>query len=363
MQRKAIFIAATGQHVGKTTICLGLIAALKKYFPRLGFMKPVGQQHERVAGGLRVDKDVILFKEFFNLSSHYADMSPVIFPSGFTRDYLDGKIDLIPLKNRILSSFDKVTHESDFTIVEGTGHVGVGSIVDLNNADVASLLGVDVVLIAKGGVGSAFDELSLNKFLCDQKGVTIRGVILNRVYPEKRAMVEHYMTKALKQWGIPLIGCLPFDRLLNTPSLEDFGILFNTSFLSGEQHHSLHFETIRLVASSIETSKELALPNQLIVTPASREDIILALLDHHSSHGSLLKPDYGLILTGFYPPSSTLVEKLKHAEIPALYAAKTSFEVMQLMTSFTAKIRKEDISKIEQAIQLVENNLNFSYLT
>ena len=43
--RKAIFVAATGQNVGKTTVCLGLIAALKKKFPQLGFMKPVGQQH------------------------------------------------------------------------------------------------------------------------------------------------------------------------------------------------------------------------------------------------------------------------------------------------------------------------------
>jgi hypothetical protein len=35
---------------------------------------------------------------------------------------------------------------------------------------------------------------------------------------------------------------------------------------------------------------------------------------------------------------------------------------MQRIASFTAKIRKADISKIENAIALVENNINLSYL-
>ena len=56
---KAIFIAATGQNVGKTTLCLGLLAALRKRFDRVGFIKPVGQQHVQVQNDLKVDKDVM----------------------------------------------------------------------------------------------------------------------------------------------------------------------------------------------------------------------------------------------------------------------------------------------------------------
>ncbi len=96
--------------------------------------------------------------------------------------------------------------------MEGTGHVGVGSIVNLSNASVASLLNLDMILIAKGGLGSAFDELALNKSLCDQYGVKIRGVILNRVREEKREMIVHYITKALNRWIIPLIGSIPFNK-------------------------------------------------------------------------------------------------------------------------------------------------------
>jgi hypothetical protein len=37
-------------------------------------------------------------------------------------------------------------------VLEGSGHTGVGSIVSLNNARVAHLLGADMVLVANGGL-------------------------------------------------------------------------------------------------------------------------------------------------------------------------------------------------------------------
>lgn len=358
MSRKAIFIAATGQNVGKTTICLGMIAALRKKFSKIGFIKPVGQQHETVEGGQLVDKDVVLFKEFFKLPSPYKEMSPVIFPRGFTRDFIDGKIETADLKKEIARAFESIRSTNDYTIVEGTGHVGVGSIVNLSNASVASLLNLDMILIAKGGLGSAFDELALNKSLCDQYGVKIRGVILNRVREEKREMIVHYITKALNRWNIPLIGSIPFNKFLNTPSMEDFETLFKAKLISGETFHYRHFESIRLVATSVDTFKERMLPNQLIVTPATREDIIRVLIDKRQPEKGRVEPEHGLILTGRHPPLPDLVEKIKKAEIPALYAPYSSYEAMRMITSFTAKIRKEDISKVTKAIELVENSID-----
>ena len=40
---------------------------------------------------------------------------------------------------------EHVAKASDVTVCEGTGHCAVGSIVGLNNAKVASLLGADMV--------------------------------------------------------------------------------------------------------------------------------------------------------------------------------------------------------------------------
>ncbi|MCH9610552.1 MAG: Phosphate acetyltransferase [Chlamydiales bacterium] len=355
MGRKGIFIAATGQNVGKTTICLGMIAMLKKRYPKLGFMKPVGQQHVTVDDCMLVDKDVVLFKEHFSLPDKYSDMSPVIFPRGFTRDFLDGKIATSDLEKNIDRSYKSISEANDFTIVEGTGHVGVGSIVDLNNAKVAKQLGLDCVIIAKGGLGSAFDELCLNKTLCDQMGVQVAGVILNRVLDSKREMVTSYIQKALDRWKIPLIGAIPYNQLLSTPSMEDFESLFKTKMLSGQKYHYRHFGHPRLVATSAPTFKEMTEPDQLLVTPATREDIVYALLELHKPG----EPQQGFIFTGKHAPSSSIIEALQKADIPSLYAPFPTFETMHMISSFVAKIDGRDQEKVEMAIQLVENHLQF----
>ncbi|MCB1110841.1 MAG: AAA family ATPase, partial [Chlamydiia bacterium] len=61
MSKKAFFIAATGQHVGKTTTCLGLVSGLMKKYKNVGFIKPIGQEHVEIETGVHVDKDVVLF--------------------------------------------------------------------------------------------------------------------------------------------------------------------------------------------------------------------------------------------------------------------------------------------------------------
>lgn len=361
---KALFVAATGQNVGKTTLCLGLVAALRKRFSRVGFIKPVGQQHVHVEDNLKVDKDAVLFKEHFKLDSDYAEMSPVILPAGFTRDFLDEKVQASLIEEQIQKAFQAISQENDYTIVEGTGHTGVGSIVGMNNAKVASLLGLETIIISSGGLGSAFDDLALNIAMCRSYGVNIRGIILNRVFEEKRAMIESYFPKALKQWNVPLIGCIPYNAFLNTPTLRDFELLFKTELIAGNNQHYCHFQNPRLVAGSLEAYREETQPNELIITPASREDIILETLSRQkkANQCTLDHCSYGMILTGRQPPSQLIVEKIKSEDFPALYAPVCSYDAMKMITSFTAKICGEDSRKIERAIQLIEENLNFDLL-
>lgn len=151
--QRPIFVAATKQHVGKTTTSLAIMSGLQKRFGKVGFIKPVGQQHVAVPGSskdeiIRVDKDVVLMREHFDLNHiDYQDMSPVIVPRGYTRDFVDGKIDFDSQVNAVHESMGRIAKNSDAVLIEGTGHCAVGSIVGLNNAKVASLLGADMVLM------------------------------------------------------------------------------------------------------------------------------------------------------------------------------------------------------------------------
>lgn len=364
MRSKGIFIAATGQNVGKTTTCLGILSLLKKKLPNIGFIKPVGQIHVKVDDVL-VDKDVVLFKECFSLQASYQDMSPVLLPSGFTRDFLDNKTTTEALKEKIVQSFHRIAKGNDYTVVEGTGHTGVGSIVGLNNAAVAKILGLDIVIIASGGLGSTFDELTLNFALCKELGVNVRGVILNKVLDTKREMILHYFPKALAKVNIPLLGCIPYNEFLSLPCMKDFEALFETQLISGQEFNVRHFRHTRIVDTSLKLYRDDPnIPNQLIIIAATREDVILATLAKYWNEKTGLPsndPELGLILTGKLPPRKELLEKIQKAHIPALYTPSGSYRAMQKISHFTAKIRLEDTPKVTKAIDLVEPHLNFNF--
>lgn len=358
MLGKGIFVGATGQNVGKTTLCLGIFSGLRRRFGSVGFIKPVGQQHVEVEDNILVDKDVELIRKQFALTTPWRSMSPVLIPGGFTRRYLDQETTSEALLDEILQSFKRIQSTHEFTLVEGTGHLGVGSIVNLNNARIAKALDLDMVIIASGGLGSSFDEIALNKSLCDHYGVNIRGVILNRVLDEKRQMVLDYFPKALETWGIPLLGCIPYNSYLSTCCMNDFSTFFSRPLLSGEQHRWRHFSHTRLVAGSLEAFSKEYTTNELIITPGSRLDILSCVVQKHQNN------DFqgGVIITGQTEPDQELIKQMTLAKIPAIHIPIWNYEAMREITHFTAKIRKEDGPKVHKAIDLVEKYINFDLL-
>jgi phosphate acetyltransferase len=365
MPAKSLFIASTGQNVGKTTISLGIFSGIKKIFKNPGFIKPVGQQYLEKDGTI-FDKDTLLFKNYFSLSHSFSDISPVILPKGFTKDFLDGKIETETLKKKILTSFDFIYKNSDFVLIEGTGHTGVGSIINLNNAQVAKELNSNMVIVSNAGLGSSFDEIMLNLALCEKEKIQVKGIILNKVLESKKEMILDYYPKALKRLNIPLLGVISYNKFLSLPCMNDFCLLFDTTLFSGSQNPTLHFAHAEIADTPLKLYRhDNSIYNELIITAATREDIIVATLakywnDKKEIDTNNLHP--GLILTGKTPPRKQLIEKIKKTEIPALYTPMSSFKAMEQIAQFIAKIQVEDTLKLKKAIEVVEPEIDFNKL-
>ncbi|GAB9466151.1 P-loop containing nucleoside triphosphate hydrolase [Globisporangium polare] len=371
MATKHLLVLSTGQHVGKTTVSLGLVKSLQTKYRgsdrQVAYCKPVGQQHVPVGGGLRVDKDAFLFKEHFGLVHDYRDMSPVIFPDGFTRDFIDGKVTEQELAASIERAHANLYRESDFLICEGTGHTGVGSICELNNAQVAAKLNMDVVCIALGGLGSSFDQLAMNRELLVKHNVRMRGVILNKVNPQKMDMIKDYFSRALKRWDVPLVGCIPELKDLSCPTMADYSKLLKSPMISGSEADMRYFTSIRLALAPVnEKNLFKAIPNQLVITHSGRHDVIDAILGNQEAsmpRGQNLMS--GLILTGWEPPSDELAKRLEADGIPCIYVAPSqadSYTLTARIAQFTAKLRRDDTVRLEMAADHVSKHCDFSFL-
>src|SRR5215217_8645829 len=99
-----IFIAATRQNDGKTTTSLGLLAALQQNYPRVGYIKPVGQRFVEIAEQ-KIDEDTVLMDEVYKLNCPLVDMSPIAVEPDFTRKYLQSS-NYDTLVKRIERAFD-----------------------------------------------------------------------------------------------------------------------------------------------------------------------------------------------------------------------------------------------------------------
>src|SRR6478736_7693731 len=213
-----VFIAATRQNDGKTTTSLGLIAALQKEFPRIGYIKPVGQRFVEIEEQ-KIDEDTVLMDSVFQMNCPLVDMSPIAVEPDFTRKYLESS-NYDALVKKIQKAFDRVAWEKDFVLCEGSGHAGVGAVFDLSNAQVAKTLGCKVIIVTQGGIGKPIDEVCLNQALFEKEGVEVIGVILNKVILNKVDYVAEFARRGLKRKGLELLGVIPHQSILCRPTVH-----------------------------------------------------------------------------------------------------------------------------------------------
>src|SRR5213594_419934 len=213
-----IFIAATRQNDGKTTASLGLLSALQMRYPRIGYIKPVGQRFIEI-DEQKIDEDTILMDRVYQLDCPLPDMSPIAVEPDFTRKYLQSS-NREALVKKIEKAFDRVAWEKDFVLCEGSGHAGVGSVFDLSNAQVAKVLKAKVVIVSRGGIGKPIDEVALNQALFEKEGVDIIGVILNKVIIDKVDYVTEFARRGLKRKGLDLLGVIPHQSILSSPTVD-----------------------------------------------------------------------------------------------------------------------------------------------
>jgi BioD-like phosphotransacetylase family protein len=353
-----VFIAATRQNDGKTTTSLGLIAALQKFYPRVGYIKPVGQRFVEIEEQ-KIDEDTVLMDSVFRLNCPLVDMSPIAVEPDFTRKYLESANN-DALVRKIQKAFDRVAWEKDFVLCEGSGHAGVGSVFDLSNAQVAKILGAKVIIITQGGIGRPIDEVALNQALFEKEGVEIIGVILNKVLGKKLDYIADFARRGLKRKGLELLGVIPHERVLSSPTVGLIRDELNAELLN--QTNGMHnlVEDVAVGAMGAHNAMGFFKRGVLLITPGDREDIILAACT--SLDGQNDQTMAGIVLTGDLRPSASVLKVIRAMPIPVMLSGEDSYQVASKVHDLTVKTRPGDLNKIKLILDLIANNVNLKQI-
>jgi BioD-like phosphotransacetylase family protein len=345
-----VFIAATRQNDGKTTTSLGLLAALQTKFPRIGYIKPVGQRFVEVAEN-KIDEDTVLMDSVYQLNCPLVDMSPIAVEPDFTRKYLQASNNSV-LVNRIQTAFDRVAWEKDFVLCEGSGHAGVGAVFDLSNAQVAKHLKCKAIIVSRGGIGKPIDEVALNQALFEKEGVEIIGVIINKVLPEKVDYIADFARRGLKRKGLELLGVIPHQPMLSSPTAAAICEELDAEVLNRPATMHGLIENVVVGAMSATNALKFFKRGVLLITPGDREDILAVAA---STDPQVMA---GIVLTGGLRPGEGLLTALRAMPIPVLVAEDDSYQVASKVHDLTVKTRPADAEKISLIRKLIAKNVN-----
>lgn len=355
---KKIFIAAVDKNAGKTTTSIALMyLALKKY-ERVGYIKPFGGQTVPYKGRV-VDKDVALMAQVFGLNRDLKYMSPVVLSSDITHKVVDGVISPIDLQDRIVQACTELEKKCDFILIEGSGHPGVGSVMQISNAHIAHLLKAPVLMVTGGGLGNVVDRLSMIQLLFEKERVDVRAILVNMLIPEKRERSLDYLQRALKNETFKVIGGFDYQPVLANPTLRRISKVLNLPLQGNKRELQRIIYKVQVGAASTQRVTELLQEPTLIIITSSRNELLVTLAHLYQI------PHYralivGLVISGMSPISLVTQQILDDSNIPYIRAEKMiAAELYQTINKDVSKIIAEDKEKLELIRLLAENSFDF----
>ena len=314
MARK-IFVAATGQNCGKSTVSMSLLHRAAQKYRRVGFIKPIGPKLVEYRG-CQADKDAVLMAQVFSLEDNIRDMSPVPLYPETTRQVLDGEIYRGSLGKKMLNACRHLEEQCDFLVIEGAGHAGVGSVIGYNNAQVAKLLEAPVMMVSEGGIGRAIDAISLNLSEFTLANVPVRLLLANKLLKDKRQSNINYLRKAFADRDLYVMGGFNYSPILANPTLKRISRLLDNPLQgnTSEEHRIVHH--VQLGAASAQRVADLLEESSLLMVNSSRDElmVMLASLYHLPEYREKIA---GMVIPGHAPVSPITRKIIDDSHIPS----------------------------------------------
>jgi dethiobiotin synthetase len=357
---KKIFIGATGQNCGKTTMSISLMHLARKKYDRVGFIKPIGPKID-FYNDFMVDMDALLMAKAYGLEKDIAIMSPVALHRNFTKDFLNGQLEDLSLGDCILSAVEELDAKYDFLIVEGAGHGGVGSVIGLNNAKVAKMLNAPVVIVTESGIGRVIDAVHLNLAIYRQEQADVRALLVNKLLPGKRESILGYLCNSFSHLGLPVIGGFNYSPILANPTLSHISRLLNLPLHGNQDDRTRIIHNIQLGAASSQRVIDALLESTLVILTSSRDELIvtLASLYHIPAYKDKIA---GMVIAGHVPVSEISQQILDDSNIPYVRIQETTSVVFTTLSDDVAKITYEDQEKLSWIKSNAENDIDFAAL-
>ncbi len=342
-----LYIASTETFVGKSAMCAVMLEYFRSKGCTIGYMKPVSVSVTQTENGA-VDLDAKLMHDMFDLQEPLEQLAPVLATTGLIERVLNGES--TNYAQHIKQTYEAIAHNKDIVILEGANTWAEGALLNLNADQVSDLLDAPVLLINRFRSIVGIDIiLAVQRYL----GKRLIGVVLNQVFPSHIERVEKVVAPFLEKQGIPVLGIIPHNKQIDSPSVQDVIEHINARVISdGDRDRLVEKISVGAMSADAALSFFRRNPNKVVITGGDRSDIQLAALQTSTAC---------IILTGNMYPAATVLNRAAEHKVPLLLTSEDTLTTVQQLEALVGHLRFGS-ARSNNFVQLAIQNLDWPRL-
>jgi len=336
---RSILISGLGA-CGKTLISYGLLVKFRKEGLNVTFFKPVTSAGKRIiTEEMNVDVDVLAMKKALMLDEELDTLSPCPIPDRYLELH-SKREETIP---KILKCFEEVSNGKDLVIIEGRSYPEHMMSIGLSDPEVAQALNSKMILLAKYEGDFVVDQLLLYRDFIRERNVEVIGIIFNSVPIEMLRRLNDTVNPYLERMGMSVIGVIPEEARLISPSVREISEVLRAEVLEGEEYLNGPVEDILCGAMSPEAALKWfrRATNALLVTGGDRTDLILTALE--------TKPS-AIVLTGNLFPAVKVLTAAREKRVPILLVPYDTYTTIEMIGEVQSVVTAQSLKRKHQII-------------
>ena len=211
MKIQGIFITGTDTGVGKTYVGAGLAAALREQGIDVGVMKPA-ETGCMFRNGVLVPRDALKLIQAGGVDDPLALVNPYRFRDALAPAVAAARTGKRIEIRRIVSAFRTLARKHAYMVVEGAGGIMVPLTTNRYYLDLARVLDLPVLVVARPGLGTINHSL-LTVMALRSRGLRIAGIVINHHSKKVPGLAERTVPPVIERLsGVPVIGQVKFGQ-------------------------------------------------------------------------------------------------------------------------------------------------------
>jgi phosphate acetyltransferase len=353
--KPAFFLAPAGRGQGLTTVALGLVAALDRRGVRVSFYKPISEDRD---DEFRPERST----HFLRATTALAPPDPLPLVEA-TKLVSSGGLD--ELLGKVVGTFEKSTQNADLAIVEGLLPSPDDPYRGTLNQELVKTLNGQVILVVGMAERSVIDLDDQIEYAAKIYGGIdkIFGLIVNRCPIESSVGILNHLrdSRLLRRGDCRLIGVIPHNESLTFCRAIDVQRHLNATVIYPGEMESRRVKSTSMLARTVPNLLHTLTPGAMLVTPADRSDVILAV-----SMAALSRvPLSGLILTGETELDNRTVEFCRAAfatGLPLFRVTTDSYSTATKLYQMRPEVPIDDLARIRSAMDHVAQQIDIDWL-